>query len=100
MRNYSINEIKNMQDEATERVRQMHKKAREKVDMHNRAVRNTVPPEAEIQKFEPKKPPIFDIKKLLGGDSDRALILCLILLLSQDEKCDEMLLLALVYIML
>lgn len=100
MRNYSINDIRNMQDEAAARVREMHKKARQKVDMHNKAVRNTVPPESEIINPPIKKPPIFDIKKLIGSDPDRMLILCLIILLSQDKKCDESLLLALVYIML
>ena len=91
-----------MQDDATERVREMHRRAKSKVDEHNKAVReNSAPPVLPQKKSSaPSLLPQLDLNRLLFEDSDRTLILCLILILSLDGECDEMLLLALIYIIL
>ena len=98
MQDYSLSQIKNMQSQAAERVREMQRRAKNKVEQHNASLHRQLPP-MQNKSAPPLKLPI-DIKSLLGGDSDRALLLTLILLLSQDGECDKMLILALVYIML
>lgn len=102
MQNYSMSQIRSMQDDATERVREMHRRAKSKVDEHNKAVReNSAPPVLPQKKSSaPSLLPQLDLNRLLFEDSDRTLILCLILILSLDGECDEMLLLALIYIIL
>ena len=42
----------------------------------------------------------LDIKKLIGENSEQAMLLLLILILSNDNTCDEYLIYALIYIML
>ena len=103
MQNYSMSQIRSMQDDATERVREMHRRAKSKVDEHNKAVRENSPPQITPKKNKQSVPsllPQLDLNRLLFEDSDRTLILCLILILSLDGECDEMLLLALIYIIL
>lgn len=112
MQDYSLAQIKNMQSEAAQRVREMQRRAKNKVERHNSELRgNTeppLPPSPQKQQMSPETKknsalPLIrpiDLKSLIGQDGDRTLLLALILILVQDGQCDEMLLLALIYIML
>lgn len=96
MSEYSYNQIKKMEQEATRRAKEMARLSR--------------PVQKETQEIEEK--PIkkkknslgflnaLDIKKLIGENSEQALLLLLIIILSNDDNCDEFLIYALIYIML
>lgn len=121
MSDYTMAQIKSMQEEATRRVREMNERSKRTVQNANQA-RNTKPnpppqqtPRSESpQKKEHKSPPsesapkkgplnflnFFDIKKLIGDNSEQALLLLLILVLISDNTSDEYLIYALIYIML
>lgn len=117
MNEFDRNDMKRMQKDAEERLRQMQQKANSHlgrnmppapdfVKINNRQNEARTPPPLKLE--EPKKEPsvgfgnkllnILDIGKL-RIDNDISVILMIMLLLSTDNS-DEILLLALVYIML
>lgn len=86
---YSTNQIKRMEQEATKRALEAKAKATPtKQEMPNKnngafSFLNAL-----------------DIKKLIGENSEQAMLLLLTLILANDNTCDEFLLYALIYIML
>ena len=97
MDNFSHNQIKLMEQEATRRARELNKKSK--------------PPPLEQTHSHPKNTQnknkgvfsflnALDLKKLIGENSEQAMLLLLILILSNENSCDEFLLYALIYIML
>lgn len=101
MDNYSYNQIKRMEQEATKRAREASMRAKP----NNKSVEEAKPPHNH-QKNQINKRSSFsflnalDLKKLIGENSEQAMLLLLILILSHDNTCDEYLLYALIYIML
>ncbi len=95
MPEFSQNQIKRMEQEATLRAKKLASMAK--------------PPE-QPQNKPPSPPPkkrsslgflnALDLKKLIGENSEQALLLLLILILANDSNGDEYLLYALIYIML
>ena len=85
---YSTNQIKRMEQEATKRALETRAKATHK------------------EQNSKKQNGVFsflnalDIKKLIGENSEQAMLLLLILILANDNNGDEFLLYALIYIML
>lgn len=84
---YSAAELMTMQRDAAERVRQMQRRARERMALQ--------PPGPPVREEKPEAAPV---QRFLA-DSDRVLLLMLILLLMQEEA-DPALLMALVFLML
>lgn len=97
MSEYSYNQIKKMEQEATRRAKEMARLSRP-------AKKETEEAKAEPVKKKRKNSLGFlnalDIKKLIGENSEQALLLLLIIILSNDDNCDEFLIYALIYIML
>ena len=79
---YTSSEIMAMQRDAEKRVREMQKRSEEKIKNSNTA-------------FDLPKNPVKNILKSM--DKDRLILICLFLLLIEEES-DPMLLLALAYI--
>lgn len=122
MDNYSYNQIKRMEQEATRRAREYNSRAKPPENVmqsHTKSHENGQKMAENRSKihenhgqntnFEPKKPQkrdsfsflnALDLKKLIGENSEQAMLLLLILILSNDNTCDEYLLYALIYIML
>ena len=106
MQDYSLNQIKRMEQEATRRAREYNSRAKPPVEQ------NKQKSPAEVAKARPKEPPVqkkrgsfsflnaLDLKKLIGENSEQAMLLLLILILVNDNTCDEYLIYALIYIML
>jgi len=126
MPDYTLSQIKSMQDEATRRVQEMNRRNRRGIDDTNRQANihreQNAEPKNEKQNKKESKPfsdigslfgfgksgdsPIglnflrnFDIKSLLKN-ADQSLILVIIILLSGGEETDHLLLMALLYILL
>ena len=103
MDNYSFNQIKRMEQEATKRAREASMKAK---PLPSEKATNNVSNEHKQNMTQMKKRDSFsflnalDIKKLIGENSEQAMLLLLILILSHDNTCDEYLIYALIYIML
>lgn len=99
MPDYSFNQIKRMEQEAL-------KRAKLAASMAKPPEKPPAPPAPP----PPEKPPIkrnslgflnaLDLKKLIGENSEQALLLLLILIIANDADGDEYLLYALIYIML
>ena len=90
---YSAAELMAMQRDAAERVRQMQKKARERMG---------TPPSPPVSSKEVSAPAFHRQEKLPGqllNDPDRLLLLMLLLLLSQEDA-DPALLMALLFLLL
>ena len=124
MQDYSLNQIKRMEQEATRRAREYNSRAKPPTNVQNKSYENqpqitqnntNKPHQKEREpcgdmglEREPqqKKRGSFsflnalDIKKLIGENSEQAMLLLLILILSNDNTCDEYLIYALIYIML
>ncbi|MBQ7129002.1 MAG: hypothetical protein IJO19_03330 [Clostridia bacterium] len=116
MPDYSINQIKRMEQEATMRARRAASMAKppDKPNEKPHAPNQQKPPEPDKPPVpppneHPPKPPkrsslgflnALDLKKLIGENSEQALLLLLILVLANDNASDEYLLYALIYIML
>ena len=89
---YSSNQIKKMEQEATKRALELRAKATQQNQKN--------------QESNLKKSSAFsflnalDIKKLIGENSEQAMLLLLTLILANDNTCDEFLLYALIYIMI
>ena len=117
MADYSYSEIMRMQNDAVRRVEEMQKRARETAgiaestetaagaqpDAHTAAsgsfVQNTPYAKAESAKSEAQAAhPAIPFVPGAEIDGDKALILSLVLLLSQ-ERADELLILALLYML-
>ena len=81
--------------DAKRRVEEMRKKAQSYVGEDN----NESAPPPEIRENKPNSNNFFDLLGSLSANDDSALILALILILSR-EKADNMLILALLYILL
>lgn len=94
---YSASEIMAMQQDAAERVREMQRRARQRMEQGGR------PPAAPAAPSRPavpqSGPPQAGLLQGLLGDSDRLLLLLLILVLSQEET-DPALMMALFWLML
>lgn len=96
MQDFSYNQIKRMEQEATKRALEARKKA--KPESSTKTEKN--------ETLETKNHGAFsflnalDLKKLIGENSEQAMLLLLILILANDNTCDEYLLYALIYIML
>jgi len=98
---YSASEIMAMQQDAAERVREMQRRARQRMEQGTRPPSPPSAPPAPSQHpaaFSQKPPAAGPLQGLLG-DSDRLLLLLLILVLSQ-EKADPALIMALFWLML
>lgn len=106
---YSYSELMQMQDKAIERVREMQERARRTmeenpIDLPHTDFESTEQEEAppvpekipQAEKQRPKSSPLAGLKMNL--DKDKATVLPLLLLL-MNEGCDNLLLLALLYIM-
>lgn len=96
MSEYSYNQIKKMEQEATRRAKEMAR-------LSQPAKKETE--EAKVEPIKKNKNSLgflnaLDIKKLIGENSEQALLLLLIIILSNDDNCDEFLIYALIYIML
>ena len=113
MTEYSYNDLKQMQEQAIRRVREMQERARMTVrenpipELDGPKPEEKPPekpkPERTSQKREekpepPEKPRPKKQDKVLPHDSDKAILLPLILLLS-EENADKMLIFALLYIL-
>lgn len=94
-------EMRRMQDEAVKRVREMQSRARRKVDAA--VAKSVVGEEKTVTKKQASPPeknnPITDIFDSLLSDSERTIILILILILSSEEA-DTGLILALMYLII
>lgn len=95
-----------MQQDAIERVREMQRRAREKLESSNRSLPAAQPtahpvsrPPAASQTENSPVQPFQGILEKLGIDGETALILILLLLLL-NEGADRSLILALVYILM
>ena len=86
---YSTNQIKRMEQEATKRALEAKQKA--KPQRQDKPTKNS----GAFSFLN-----ALDIKKLIGENSEQAMLLLLILILANDNTCDEFLLYALIYIML
>ena len=110
MDEYTHNQIKRMEQEATKRAREASMRA--KPNPQSKTLK-------EMPKFQDDHKPqehknaekmqkrgslgflnALDLKKLIGENSEQAMLLLLILILSHENTCDEYLLYALIYIML
>ena len=114
MQDYSLNQIKRMEQEATKRAREYNSRAKPPTNVQNKSYENqpqitqnnTNKPHQKEREPQQKKRGSFsflnalDIKKLIGENSEQAMLLLLILILSNDNTCDEYLIYALIYIML
>lgn len=100
MPDYSYNQIKQMEQEATRRAREMARLS--KPLNREEKGENCEKAEKTIKKSKGSFGFLnaLDIKKLIGENSEQALLLLLIIILSNDENCDEFLLYALIYVML
>ena len=104
---YSASQISSMQQDAIERVREMQRRAREKLESSNRAAvpagnfpaRPVPAPQSSVQTAVSPAQPFQGILEKLGIDGETALILILLLLLL-NEGADRSLILALVYILM
>lgn len=90
---YSNNQIKRMEQEATKRALEAKAKA-----MPQKQQRTEEKPIKKSGAFSFLN--ALDIKKLIGENSEQAMLLLLTLILANDNTCDEFLLYALIYIML
>lgn len=99
MREYTYGEIMKMQEDALRRVEDMRKKSDEAAKSFKEEA-PALPEKAEKGEARGivKSGNGFDVRPTGGVDSDTALLLSLLLLLS-DEGADEELLLALLYIL-
>lgn len=118
MQDYSLNQIKKMEQEATRRAREYNSRAKPISDIQIKSPENQNQPQFTQKSSNSDKPHqkekepqqkkrgsfsflnALDIKKLIGENSEQALLLLLILILSNDNTCDEYLIYALIYIML
>lgn len=127
MNDYTLDQIKSMQKEATKRVREMNDRSKRVVDSANSNFKSSAtdkahPPKEERKAREEIKETVksvnkkdelsgkkkgtlsflnaLDIKKLIGENSEQALLLLLILILLYDNSSDDYLIYALIYIML
>ncbi len=127
MANYTYQELMQMQNDAIKRVEEMQKRARSTAGLEDNSVETKKSPEKGDRKEEPRHIPMpegylkkqeqpknndapkrepqqkssFSLKLGNGDieiDSDKALLLSLILLLA-EEQADELLLTALVYML-
>lgn len=101
MQDFSLNQIKKMEQEATRRAREYNSRAKLKPPLEPEC--NVTKTKNDIQ--QQKRGSLsflnaFDIKKLIGENSEQAMLLLLILILANDNNCDEYLIYALIYIML
>ena len=114
MDDFSFNQIKQMEQEAL-RLAKLSKERQKSAENGSKTVQNGSKTAENNQKKPenhsnlPQKTQkrssfsflnALDIKKLIGENSEQALLLLLILILSHDNTCDEYLLYALIYIML
>lgn len=112
MDEYTHNQIKKMEQEATKRAREASMRAKPMQQGNSVKVpqkdakepmldRNSKPDSLQSQKRGSLGfLNALDLKKLIGENSEQAMLLLLILILSNDNTCDEYLLYALIYIML
>ena len=99
MNEYSYNQIKRMEQEATKRALEARQKAKpEPEKSENKQKLKEIPQDKKRGSFSFLN--ALDLKKLIGENSEQAMILLLILILANDNTCDEYLLYALIYIML
>lgn len=108
---YSASQISAMQQDAVERVREMQRRAREKLESSNQIasapVRQQPVQQAAYRQSSPAVPaapaspaqPFQGFLEKLGLDGETALILILLFLLI-NEGADQTLILALVYILM
>ena len=96
MDGYSYNQIKQMEQEATRRALEARQKAKPEPTKENKL--KEFPQNKNRGSFSFLN--AFDLKKLIGENSEQAMLLLLILILANDNTCDEYLLYALIYIML
>ena len=105
MDDYSFNQIKRMEQEATRRAREARQRAKppqeaeKEPDINNKNM-SVHKPSQQQKRSSFSFLNALDIKKLIGENSEQAMLLLLILILSHDNTCDEYLLYALIYIML
>lgn len=106
---YSYNDLVRMQEQAIRRVRDMQERARLTLQEQDASVTEEEAPPAEptpVQEKKEEKPqppiqkpkPLNPLGNLINLDKDKAVILPLLLLLGK-ESSDNILLLALMYIM-
>lgn len=109
--NYSPEELRRMQEEAARRVREMQRQARARLEGGQPA-----PPQEPPRlspPVPPKRPPapppspppagldgLMGQLGMLGGDSDRAMLLLLLFLLSRQGSCSPGLIAALFWLMM
>ncbi len=97
MENFSQNQIRAMEQEATRRARELSKKSKpQPIDTTLSSAQNKPQKNKGIFSFLNA----LDLKKLIGENSEQAMLLLLILVLANENTCDEFLLYALIYIML
>ena len=115
--NYSRDDLAAMQKDAMERVREMQRRADETLRRSNQAMPQPSPPPPMQKEENPSPPPpppkplpqpppaisnnskLSNILSIAGMDSDRLIILGLLLILWNDNA-DHLLLLALLYLLL
>ena len=116
---YTLDQIKAMQNEATRRVREMNERSRNIAeskrtnqqnfctDQKDNYLKQQISPENEPVSQTKKKSPFglnflksLDFKSLIGENSEQTILLLLILLLMNEQNPDELLIFALIYIML
>ncbi len=97
MENFSQNQIRAMEQEATRRARELSKKSKPQPSPVSQTPKeNKTTKNKGIFSFLNA----LDLKKLIGENSEQAMLLLLILVLANENTCDEFLLYALIYIML
>lgn len=94
MNEFSSNQIKRMEQEATRIAREYNARSKPAPINENKSK----PPQNKRGSFSFLN--ALDLKKLIGENSEQALLLLLILILANDNTSDEYLLYALIYIML
>ena len=105
---YTKEQIQRMQQDAIMRVRDMNKRSKSQPPQNPPPKKEETERKNELRSTPPvqKQHGIFsflealDITKLIGENSEQALLLVLILVLMNEEKTSDWLLYALIYIML
>ena len=95
---YSYNQIKRMEQEATKRALEARQKAKPEPERNESKKLKEIPHNKKRGSFSFLN--ALDLKKLIGENSEQAMLLLLVLILANDNTCDEYLLYALIYIML
>ncbi len=95
MSDYNFSQIQNMQKQAQQRVNQMNERVK-RVIGQNTEQPTTTPPEPKKSGFLQG----FNLQSLIGKDSDQTLLVIVLALILGEGDYDEMLVLALLYLLI